>query len=118
MATHQAASFASDWIDAWNSHDLPRILSHYADDFQMHSPAIVKLGINPSGILKGKPAVAAYWRKALELMPDLRFELMAIFHGVDTLTLHYQAANGRTAAEVFHFNDQGLVDWARAHYAL
>ena len=24
-------AFAQDWQDAWNSHDLTRILSHYSD---------------------------------------------------------------------------------------
>lgn len=27
-----AEHFSSDWIDSWNSHDLPRILSHDVDD--------------------------------------------------------------------------------------
>jgi ketosteroid isomerase-like protein len=35
--------FASDWIAAWNSHDLDRILAHYEDDFEMTSPLIVAL---------------------------------------------------------------------------
>ena len=26
-----AARFAHEWIDSWNSRDLKRILSHYAD---------------------------------------------------------------------------------------
>jgi ketosteroid isomerase-like protein len=27
-----AESFAVEWIEAWNGHDLPRVLSHYTDD--------------------------------------------------------------------------------------
>ena len=27
--------FAAEWIAAWNSHDLERILAHYTDDFEM-----------------------------------------------------------------------------------
>ena len=38
-----AESFAAEWIEAWNSHDLDRILSHYTDDFVMSSPRIVVL---------------------------------------------------------------------------
>ncbi|MDP3877197.1 MAG: nuclear transport factor 2 family protein [Methylobacter sp.] len=38
-----AEHFANDWIDSWNSHDLQRILSHYADDFEMSSPVIIQL---------------------------------------------------------------------------
>jgi ketosteroid isomerase-like protein len=38
MTAEFAAQFAEEWIAAWNSHDLDRILSHYADDFEMASP--------------------------------------------------------------------------------
>ena len=31
--------FAAEWIEAWNAHDLERILAHYADDFEMASPS-------------------------------------------------------------------------------
>ena len=47
-----AREFAVEWIAAWNAHDLDRILSHYADDFEMRSPLIaermgVASGLNP-----------------------------------------------------------------------
>src|SRR3989441_9324770 len=37
-----AEAFAREWVDAWNAHDLERILSHYTDDFEMASPLIVE----------------------------------------------------------------------------
>lgn len=61
-----ADRFAQEWVDAWNSHDLERVLSHYADDFEMSSPYIAQIAGEPSGMLKGKPAIAAYWAHALE----------------------------------------------------
>ena len=33
-----AEEFARDWVESWNSHDLERMLAHYADDFEMTSP--------------------------------------------------------------------------------
>jgi ketosteroid isomerase-like protein len=44
-----AECFANDWIAAWNSHDLDRILAHYEDDFEMTSPLIVAFVGEPSG---------------------------------------------------------------------
>jgi SnoaL-like domain len=69
-----AEYFARDWIDSWNSHDLERILAHYSDQFEMSSPVIIQVAGEPSGTLKGKDAVGAYWAKALSLIPDLRLE--------------------------------------------
>ena len=111
-----ADHFAADWIAAWNAHDLPRVLAHYADDFEMSSPYIVQLLGEPAGKLKGKAAVGAYWRRALERMPTLRFELVDTLVGVDSLVLYYKGARG-LAAEVFFFNEAGLVSKAAAHYA-
>ena len=37
-----AERFAAEWVEAWNAHDLERVLSHYAEDFEMSSPYIVQ----------------------------------------------------------------------------
>jgi ketosteroid isomerase-like protein len=56
-----AEEFTREWIAAWNSHDLCMILSHYADDFEMHSPLIVERRKDPDGVLRGKQAIGEYW---------------------------------------------------------
>ena len=113
-----AEHFASDWIDSWNSHDLQRILAHYVDDFEMSSPKIIQLADEPNGTLCGKAAVGAYWAKALQLIPDLHFELITTLVGVNSITLYYRGAQGRLAAEVFYFNQEQKVIQAFAHYSL
>jgi hypothetical protein len=111
-----AEHFAREWIDSWNSHDLDRVLSHYVDDFAMSSPYIVQIAGESSGTLQGKKAVGAYWAKALQLIPDLRFELVSVLIGVNSITLYYKGARGMVA-EVFHFGPEQKVIKAYAHYA-
>jgi ketosteroid isomerase-like protein len=111
-----AERFAKDWIDAWNSHDLDRVLAHYENDFEMSSPIIPALVGEPSGKLKGKAAVGSYWAKALKKLPDLRFELVTALAGVDSVTVYYKSHRGM-AAEVLHFGPSGKVRAAFAHYA-
>jgi ketosteroid isomerase-like protein len=113
-----AEGFARDWLAAWNSHDLERILSHYTDSFEMSSPYITQLASEASGSIKGKDAVRAYWANALAQFPGLRFDLLDILLGVDSLTLYYEGAKGRPVAEVFHFDAAGKVSKAYAHYAV
>lgn len=113
-----AEHFATDWIDSWNSHNLERILAHYEDDFEMSSPFIAQLADEPSGTLRGKTAVGAYWGKALERIPDLYFELITTLVGVDSITLYYRGAQGRLAAEVFYFGSNQKVVKAFAHYTV
>jgi SnoaL-like domain len=113
-----AERFATEWIESWNARDLNRVLSHYAEDFEMSSPVITQITGESSGTLKGKAAVGAYWKKALELVPDLKFELISVLTGVGSITLYYKGARGRLAAEVFHFGPDQKVARAFAHYAV
>ncbi len=113
-----AEHFAAEWIASWNAHDLDRILAHYADDFEMSSPMIVQVAGEPSGTLRGKAAVGTYWKKALGLIPELQFKLVSTLAGVNSLALYYQGAQGRLAAEVFHFGPDDRVVRAFAHYAV
>jgi hypothetical protein len=111
-----AERFAAEWIASWNDHDLDSVLSHYTDDFEMSSPFIVQLAGEASGTLVGKAAVGAYWSKALQLVPDLRFELISVLTGVRSITLYYRGVNKRPSAEVFFFDDDRKVSKAVAHY--
>jgi len=111
-----AEHFAREWIEAWNSHDLDRILAHYRDDFTFASPRIVELMGEPSGRLAGKAAIRPYWARALARSPDLHFDLHTVLTGIDSLVLYYSNASGRLAAEVFEFDDDGMVRRSAAHY--
>lgn len=112
-----AEHFAAEWIAAWNSHDLDRVLSHYSDDFEMSSPLIAKIADEPSCRLKGKRAVGAYWARALELNPNLHFELLTTLVGAGSVTICYRGHRG-IAAEVLVFGPDNKVAQGLAHYAL
>lgn len=115
-----AETFAAEWISAWNSHDLERIVSPYADELEMTSPLVAQIAGEPSGKLKGKEQVRAYWAKALQLAPNLSFDLITVLGGVESITLYYysKGAKGRIAAEVLHFGPDGKVVKTFAHYVM
>lgn len=115
LTMEQAEEFAQEWIAAWNSHDLDRILSHYTDDFEMSSPVIAQVMAEPSGRLQGKERISVYWGRALERYPGLYFEKLHVLRGVDSVTIIYNGVRG-LSAEVFHFNVAGKVSAAYAHY--
>jgi ketosteroid isomerase-like protein len=102
-----AESFACDWIAGWNAHDLERILAHYADDFEMTSPLIVeRMGIS-SGRLKGKEAIGLYWSQGLAATPELRFELLDVMVGVNSLAIVYKSARlSRIVIEHIEFDEK------------
>ena len=117
LTLEKAQAFAEDWIESWNAHDLPRILAHYTDDFEMSSPYIAEVAGEPSGMLKGKVAVGGYWTKALTKFPDLHFELIGVLAGANGVAINYYGRGRRLACEVFFFDASGKVFRAAAHYA-
>jgi ketosteroid isomerase-like protein len=100
-----ASAFAAEWIDAWNAHDLERVLSNYSEAFEMSSPLIVERGLDPSGTLRGKPAIRAYWAAGLAMTPPIRFELIDVYAGAHALTLHYKRLGQRLVTETLVFDD-------------
>ncbi|MFO1519661.1 MAG: nuclear transport factor 2 family protein [bacterium] len=111
------SDFAQEWIAAWNSHDLNRILSHYSEKVEFHSPFVVKITGDPSGTLKGKEALKAYFTKGLSAYPQLHFELLGAFTGVGSVVLHYKSVQNLTATEMMVFDENGKVAQVRAHYS-
>jgi len=108
--------FAAEWIDAWNSHDLDRILSHYAEDVEVTTPMIrVAMGID-DGTVHGKDVARQYWRAALQKVPDLHFELVEATQSVESIALYYKSVMGKMAVETMFFNDKGKVNKVIAHY--
>ena len=68
-------------------------------------------------MLKGKPAIKAYWQIGLSAMPDLKFEIHEVLIGINSITLYYiNHATGKKTAEVMFFNDAGKVTAVFAHY--
>ncbi len=114
----KAQQFAKVWIEAWNSHDLDVILSHYSEDIEITTP-MIKMALGESdGSLKGKDAVADYWRRVLDKMPDLHFELYDVTEGVNSVALYYKSVMDKKAVEVMFFNEEGKVNKMFAHYTV
>ena len=109
------ANLARDWVEAWNAHDLDRILSHYVEDVVLISPiAQARLG---EARVEGKAALRAYFAKGLAARPNLTFTLNRVLEGVGSIVVDYVAADGRNACELMVLNEQGQVREVRAHYA-
>ncbi len=110
-----SSSFAEEWVAAWNSHDLDRILSHYATGVVLLSPmAQRRLG---NGRVTGIDALRAYWSAALDAQPDLCFALQTVLVGHECLTILYRNHRGQTAAETFEFGADGKVVRSFACYS-
>ena len=108
MSAPEPAKFADRWIGAWNARDLEAVLTDYADDVVFTSPTAVRFAPESEGTIRGKHALRRYWTVALQGNPDLRFELLDVYAGIDTVVLHYRNQVGGLVNEVLTFRD-GLI---------
>ncbi|HZZ38399.1 MAG TPA: nuclear transport factor 2 family protein [Acidobacteriaceae bacterium] len=111
-----ARAFAQDWIEAWNTHDLDRILAHYDDTVLLTSP-VARRFLNGGDTIEGKPALREYFRQGLQAYPDLRFDFLEVLWGIETVVVRYiNSVRGGPSAEVMLFNAAGKVTRVWANY--
>lgn len=107
-----AIAYAERWAEDWNRRDLDAILAHFADAVELTSPkALATVGV-PT--VRGKAALADYWRIALSRIESLRFVVHRVIWDPATLELaiiYDRDVNGvlDRAAEILAFGASGLV---------
>jgi ketosteroid isomerase-like protein len=111
-----ADEFAREWIEAWNAHDLERILSHYSRDVVFTSPVAAQIVPESEGVIRGIDALRSYWASGLERVPDLHFDLVDVLHTVDGVTILYRNQRDLLVAETVFFDAHGLVTQGFAAY--
>ncbi len=112
-----AKEIAQQWIEVWNSHNLDEILSHYAEEIEFSSPLIAKLLGDAGGKIRGKAALKDYFGQGLKTYPDLKFELVQVLVGVNSLVIYYRSVQNLHAAEFMMIGDRNLITQVQAHYS-
>lgn len=109
MDSVSARKFAADWEAAWNAHDLDALLAHFADEVTFRSPVAAQL-VGGDGVIRGKEALRAYWSEGLRRIPDLRFEVVGTYVGVDCVVINYRNQKGGLVNEVLIFDGPLVVE--------
>src|SRR6185369_6565837 len=87
------ASFCTEWLEAWNQHDIDQIVSHYTDPVTIHSPFLQSVQPELSGSPMTRQQLRAIYQRALTAYPDLHFTPINIFVGTDSVVCHYRSVN-------------------------
>jgi hypothetical protein len=105
-----AHQFATQWLDAWNAHDLDAILAHFTDDAVFTSPLAVQVVEGSDGVIRGKEALRSYWREGHRRNPDLHFEIEGLYVGVHTIAINYRNHAGGLVNEVLTLDGPLVVE--------
>jgi len=112
-----AFGLAENWITAWNAHDLDRIMAHYEQDVELVSPVAVERLGRSGGKVKGKADLRAYFQKGLEAYPALRFRLIEVLLGCQSVVLYYENQKGTYTGEYMEISSAGKVSRVVANYS-
>jgi ketosteroid isomerase-like protein len=108
MDRDEATRFAQRWARDWNARDLDALLTHFSDEVVFTSPIAARIMPGSNGVIRGKDALREYWTEGLRLLPDLRFDVEAVYAGVDTVVIQYRNQTNNRVCEVLTF-DGSLV---------
>ncbi|HEU5155089.1 MAG TPA: nuclear transport factor 2 family protein [Gemmatimonadales bacterium] len=121
MSSFEPDAFAREWAQAWNARDLDRVLGHFSDAIVFSSPKAVDAVGQPT--VRGKPALRAYWERALTQISTLEFRVVAVMwdSSARRLAIIYDRnVNGRSdrAIELLTFDSKGLVAAGEVFYGV
>jgi hypothetical protein len=117
ITASEVKGFARQWVAAWNSHDLDAIMSHYDVDVVLISPVAAKILDRPSGTVEGDAALRNYFKRGLELYPNLHFELLDVMCGLASIVVLYKNQKGTRTAEFMEFGKNGKIIRVVANYS-
>jgi ketosteroid isomerase-like protein len=100
------------WLDAFNRHDVDALVALYADDCTHTSPKIRALHPDTGGQLRGRAALARWWREANARLPGLKYVETAITASAERVVIEYarHAPDGVSyVSESFDVRDGKIV---------
>ncbi len=89
MSAEQNKKIAIKWFEAFNEHDLEKLLSLYNDTAQHYSPKLKIRQPETNGLIKGKAALRAWWQDAFERLPSLSYEVIKLTADDEQVFMEY-----------------------------
>ena len=112
-------AIARRWLACFERSDLEGLLALYAEHAVHTSPKIRVRHPETGGVLRGKPALAAWWRDAFARLPGLRYQEQTLTSDGARVFMEYlRLAPGEPdlpVAEVLEVED-GLIVASRVYH--
>ena len=86
---HPNEAIAKAWLDAFNAHDLEKLLSLYDDNAKHFSPKLKIRRPETNGLVTGKTALRDWWRDAFDRLPTLRYRVTSLTANDERVFMEY-----------------------------
>ena len=110
---HPNEQIAAQWFDAFNAHNLEKLLSLYDDNAQHFSPKLKIRRPETNGYVTGKAALRDWWQDAFDRLPTLHYKTTSLTANDNRVFMEYirQVAgeDDMLVAEVLEIADGKIV---------
>lgn len=89
MIRTDTSAIAHRWFQAFNAHDLEKLLLLYDEQAEHYSPKLKVRHPETQGWIKGKDALRSWWRDAFERLPSLQYEVIRLTPHPDRVFMEY-----------------------------
>lgn len=119
MNPHVNEAIALKWFDAFNTHDLEKLLTLYDINARHFSPKLKLRKPETNGLVSGKSALREWWQDAFNRLPSLHYKVTSLTANNDRVFMEYirnvDAEPDMLVAEVLEITD-GLITVSRVYH--
>ena len=113
MTSQKNLSIAHSWFEAFNSHNLEKLLSLYDDEAEHFSPKLKVRHPETNGLVKGKEALHSWWNDAFERLPSLHYKVTSLTANADRVFMEYlrtvEEEDAMLVAEVLDIREDKII---------
>ena len=89
MTSQKNLSIAHAWFEAFNSHNLEKLLSLYDNEAEHFSPKLKIRHPETNGLVMGKNALRNWWQEAFDRLPTLNYKVTSLTANSDRVFMEY-----------------------------
>ena len=119
MESLEIEKIALKWFEAFNTHDLEKLLSLYSNTAKHFSPKLKIRKPETNGLVIGKDALRDWWQDAFNRLPSLNYTVTSLTANNNRVFMEYvRKVNGEEnmlVAEVLEVKD-GLIIASRVYH--
>jgi predicted SnoaL-like aldol condensation-catalyzing enzyme len=113
MTSQKNLSIAHAWFEAFNSHNLEKLLSLYDDEAEHFSPKLKIRHLETNGLVTGKNALRTWWQDAFDRLPTLHYKVTSLTANSDRVFMEYirtvENEEDMLVAEVLEIKEGNIV---------
>jgi hypothetical protein len=113
MTPEKNLSIAHLWFEAFNAHNLEKLLSLYDEEAEHYSPKLKIRLPETKGLVTGKEALCFWWKDSFDRLPTLHYKVTSLTSNSDRVFMEYirTVANEEDmlVAEILEIRDGKII---------